>query len=124
ERLGALLFNTGRRLGGAHFVLARPAALALRRGRRGRVIRVPAGFLACLDLGGVACDVTDDVAMQMMPDQLLVHPVEQILGGELGERAREGCLAGDVRAAFPAADASQAAVDVQTLDERCGGWQV
>ena len=59
---------------------------------------------------------------QMTTDELLMHPFREVLGGELGKGAREGCLAGNVGAAFPAAYVSQCTIDLQTLDQgRCGG---
>jgi hypothetical protein len=40
---------------------------------------------------------------QMTTDELLMHPFREVLGGELGKGAREGCLTGNLGAAFPAA---------------------
>ena len=66
--------------------------------------------------------MTDDVILQMTADELLMHTFRQTLCGELGKGAREGCLAGNLGAAFPAADASQCPIDLQTLNQgRCGG---
>ena len=80
------------------------------------------GFLAGFDLGGIARDMTDDVIVQMTADELLMHTFRQTLCGELGKGAREGCLAGNLGAAFPAADASQCTIELQTLDQGlCGG---
>jgi hypothetical protein len=118
ERLRALLLDAGQRLGWQYFMIARTPTLALARRRRRRVIRGPAaGFLAGFDLRGIARDMTDDVIVQMTADELLMHTFRQTLCGELGKGAREGCLAGNLGAAFPAADASQCTIDLQTLDQ-------
>jgi hypothetical protein len=104
ERLRALLLGAGQRLGWQYFILLRTPTLA--------------GF----DLRGIARDMTDDVILQMTADEQLVHTFRQTLCGELGKGAREGCLAGNLGAAFPAADASQCTIDLQTLDQgRCRG---
>jgi len=123
KRLSALLLDAGQWFGRQYFVLAWPATLALRRLGRGRIVRGPAeGFLARFDLRGVTRQMTDDMAVQMTTDELLMHPFGQALRGELGEGAREGCLAGHIGASFPAAYTSQRAVDLQTLDQGGCGW--
>jgi hypothetical protein len=47
--------------------------------------------------------MTDDMIPQTTMDELLMHPFREVLGGELGKGAREGRLAGNFGAAFPAA---------------------
>ena len=122
ERLRALLLDAGQRLGWQCFMLARTPTLALGRRRRRVIRRAAAGFLAGFDLRGIARDMTDDVIVQMTADELLMHTFRQTLCGERGKGAREGCLAGNLGAALPAADASQCTIDLQTLDQgRRGG---
>ena len=59
---------------------------------------------------------------QMAMDELLMHPFREVLGGELGKGAREGCLTRSVGAAFLAAYASRCTIDLQALDQGRAWW--
>ncbi len=66
-------------------------AVASRPGIGGRVFHA-------LRSRSVARDMTYDMIPQMTTDELLMHPIREVLGGELGKGARDGCLAGTVGA--------------------------
>jgi hypothetical protein len=65
-----------------------------------------------------------EVRSETMTDQLLMHPVGQRLFGELPKDTRELGLARKLAAALPAADMTERAVGLQTLDQRDSGWDV
>jgi hypothetical protein len=56
-------------------------------------------------LGGVAGDMSQDVVLQSIADELLMNPLWQILRGEF-EGAGEGRFSGHIAAALPAANAA------------------
>src|SRR4051794_12756176 len=121
----------GGRLGRRGFTLARPTTPARRLGwRRGiiggrrRVRGLWLGFFTRVDLGCVAGDVAEDVAVQSIADEVLMNPLGQVLRGEFAEGAGERPFAGDIAAPLPPANAAERAVDVQALDQRRGGGDV
>src|SRR5271165_6056879 len=84
ESLRALVLDPGQRLGWRGLALARPAAPARRLGRRRGIAggwrRVDGlwfglGLFARVDLGRIAGDMTEDVAMQSIADELLMNPL-------------------------------------------------
>src|SRR3954469_443911 len=118
------------RVSGRGFTLARPTTPARRLGWRRRIIggrrRVRGlwlglGFFTPVDLGCVAGDVAEDVAVQSIADEVLMNPLGQVLRGEFAEGAGERPFAGDIAAPLPPANAAERAVDVQALDQRRGG---
>src|SRR3954451_13893234 len=130
EGLAALAFDPGQRLGRRGLALARPTTPARRLGWRRRIIggrrRVRGlwlglGFFTPVDLGCVAGDVAEDVAVQSIADEVLMNPLGQVLRGEFAEGAGERPFAGDIAAPLPPANAAERAVDVQALDQRRGG---
>ena len=87
-----LTLQAARLLLGPLLALARPAALALRRGRR---LWLRRRFLAAFDRRRIAREVPDQMILHGVIEQRLVQAAWQGAVGELGERTREGRLAGD-----------------------------
>src|SRR4051812_30191933 len=48
------------------------------------------GLFTRLDLGGIAGDGAEDVAVQSIADEVLMNPLGQVLRGEFGEGAGVG----------------------------------
>ena len=116
-----LTLQAARLLLGPLLALARPAALALRRGRR---LWLRRRFLAAFDRRRIARDVPDQMILHGGLEQRLVQAAWQGAVGELAERTREGRLAGDRPHTVPAAQTPQRPVVGQPLDERPRGGDV
>ena len=105
----------------ANLALARTPSLARRWRDDGRL--GGDGFLACLNLGGVARDVADQLIAQLGLDQGRMRFADQALFGQLGKGTRKQPCAGQLAPPIKTAQSTQASIHVQALDQGDRGRQ-